>query len=98
MSPHFTKEFTQLLKVNVDNPGRFADLLCTTVDFDYSERHRIVRAISVDQRLQRVLELLRGAFGSVKVARVEKRAKGDVEESRREYYLRRQLKTIERAG
>ena len=26
MSPHFTKEFTQL-KVNVDNPGRFADLL-----------------------------------------------------------------------
>ena len=97
MSPHFTKEFTQLLKVNVDNPGRFADLLCATVDFDYAERHRIVQAISVDQRLQRLLELLRGALDRVKVAQeVEKRAKGDIEESRREYYLRQQLKTIKK--
>ena len=28
-------------------------------DFDYAERHRIVQAISVDQRLQRAPELLR---------------------------------------
>ena len=93
----FHKEFTQLLKVNVDNPGRFADLLCATVDFDYAERHRIVQAISVDQRLQRLLELLRGALDRVKVAQeVEKRAKGDIEESRREYYLLQQLKTIKK--
>jgi ATP-dependent Lon protease len=97
LNPGFTKEFTQLLKVNVDNPGRFADLLCATVDFDYAERHRIVQAVSVDQRLQRVLELLRGALDRVKVAQeVEKRAKGDIEESRREYYLRQQMKTIQK--
>ena len=48
LNPHFTKEFTQLLKVNVDNPGRFADLLCATVDFEYTERHRILQAVSVD--------------------------------------------------
>jgi ATP-dependent Lon protease len=97
LNPSFTKEFTQLLKVNVDNPGRFADLLCATVDFDYAERHRILQAVSVDQRLQRVLELLRGALDRVKVAQeVEKRAKGDIEESRREYYLRQQMKTIQK--
>ncbi|MBV71532.1 MAG: endopeptidase La [Myxococcales bacterium] len=97
LNPNFTKEFTQLLKVNVDNPGRFADLLCATVDFEYAERHRIIQAVSVDQRLQRVLELLRGALDRVKVAQeVEKRAKGDIEESRREYYLRQQMKTIQK--
>ena len=97
LNPHFTKEFTQLLKVNVDNPGRFADLLCATVDFEYTERHRILQAVSVDQRLQRVLELLRAALDRVKVAQeVEKRAKGDIEESRREYYLRQQMKTIQK--
>ena len=62
LNPHCPKEFTQLLKVNVDNPGRFADLLCATVDFEYTERHRLLQAVSVDQRLQRVLELLRAAL------------------------------------
>ncbi|MEE2786966.1 MAG: endopeptidase La [Myxococcota bacterium] len=93
----YPKDLTHLLKVNVDNPARFADLLSASVDFDYAERHRIIQAVAVDQRLQRVLELLRGALDRVKVAQeVEKRAKGDIEESRREYYLRQQLKTIQK--
>ena len=53
MSLRFPKELTQMLKVNIDNPSRFADLLCASVEFDYAERHRIVQAIAVDQRLQR---------------------------------------------
>ena len=85
------------MKVNVDNPARFADLLSSSVDFDYAERHRIIQAVAVDQRLQRVLELLRGALDRVKVAQeVEKRAKGDIESRGREYYLRQQLKTIQK--
>jgi ATP-dependent Lon protease len=46
----------------------------------------------IDQRLQRVLDLLRSELDRIKVAQeVEKRAKGDIEESRREYFLRQQM-------
>lgn len=93
----YPKELIQILKVNVDNPGRFADLLCASVDFEYAEKHRVLQAVSIDQRLQRVTELLREELDRVKVAQdVEKRAKGDIEDSRREYFLRQQLKTIQR--
>ncbi len=96
-SSTYSKELVHILKMNVDNPGRFADLLCASLNVDYAEKQRVLQAVGIDQRMQRVLDLLRGELERVKVAQeVEKRAKGDIEESRREYYLRQQLKTIQR--
>ncbi len=96
-SSAYPKERVHILKMNVDNPGRFADLLCASLNVDYAEKQRVLQAVGIDQRLQRVLDLLRVELERVKVAQeVEKRAKGDIEESRREYYLRQQLKTIQK--
>ncbi|MCA9537975.1 MAG: endopeptidase La [Myxococcales bacterium] len=93
----YSKELIQVLKMNVDRPGRFADLLCSSVNFEYADKQRVLQAVGIDQRLQRVLDQLRSELDRVKVAQeVEKRAKGDIEESRREYFLRQQLKTIQR--
>ncbi len=96
-SSNYPKELIHILKMNVDNPGRFADLLVSRLNFEYAEKQRVLQATSIEPRLQRVIELLRGELDRVKVAQeVEKRAKGDIEESRREYYLRQQLKTIQK--
>ena len=93
----YSKEFVHILKMNVDSPGRFADLLGAALKVDYSEKLRVIEAVGIDQRLQRLLDLLREQLHQAKVAaEVEKRAKGDIEESRREYFLRQQLKTIQR--
>jgi ATP-dependent Lon protease len=96
-SPSYPKELIHILKMNVDSPGRFADLLCSSLNFEYAEKQRVLQAVGIEPRLQRVIELLRGELDRVKVAQeVEKRAKGDIEESRREYFLRQQMKTIQR--
>ncbi|MEZ4435594.1 MAG: endopeptidase La [bacterium] len=97
VSTGYSKELVHIVKMNVDNPGRFADLLCASMNVDYGEKQRVLQAVNIDQRLQRVLDLLRTELDRIKVAQeVEKRAKGDIEESRREYFLRQQLKTIQR--
>lgn len=94
-SPNYPKDLLQVLKMNVEVPGRFADLLCERLAFEYKDKRRVLQAVGVELRLERVLELLRGELDRVKVAQeVEKRAKGDIEASRREYYLRQQMKTI----
>jgi len=96
-SASYPKELIHILKMNVDNPGRFADLMCSSLNFEYAEKQKVLQAVGIEPRLQRVIELLRGELDRVKVAQeVEKRAKGDIEESRREYYLRQQMKTIQR--
>ncbi len=96
-SPSYPKELIHILKMNVDAPGRFADLLCSSLNFEYAEKQRVLQAVGIEPRLQRVIELLRSELDRVKVAQeVEKRAKGDIEESRREYFLRQQMKTIQR--
>ena len=96
-SASYPKELIHILKMNVDNPGRFADLMCSSLNFEYAEKQKVLQAVGIEPRLQRVIELLRGELDRVKVAQeVEKRAKGDIEESRREYFLRQQMKTIQR--
>lgn len=96
-SPNYPKELIHILKMNIDSPGRFADLLCSSLNFEYAEKQKVLQAVGIEPRLQRVIELLRGELDRVKVAQeVEKRAKGDIEESRREYFLRQQMKTIQR--
>ncbi|MCB9547442.1 MAG: endopeptidase La [Myxococcales bacterium] len=89
------KELQQILKTNVDDPGRFADLIGGSLELEYAERLQIIEAVDIDARVEAAVELLKAELDRVKVAQeVEKKAKGDIEESRREYYLRQQMRTI----
>ena len=96
-SAEYQKESVQLLKMNVENPSRFADLVCVALNLEYADRHKALQAVSIEVRLRRVIEMIRGELDRAKVAQdVEKRARGDIEESRREYFLRQQIKTIQK--
>ena len=96
-SDEHPKDLLNMLKTNVDAPARFADLLAGGLEFEYSERLRVLAAVNVEQRLQRVIELIRRESERVRVAQdVEKRARVDIEESRREYFLRQQMRSIQR--
>ena len=95
-SPRYPKELTSLFKVNGSQPGAFADLMTASIEGEYRATSGFA-AVGIDRRLQRVLEMLRAALDRVKVAHeVEKRAKVDIEDSRREYYLRQQMKSIQK--
>ena len=94
-STNYPKELVHILKMNVDSPGRFSDLLCSTIGFEYAEKQKVLQAVGIELRLQRAIDLLKGELDRVRVAQeVEKRARGDIEESRREYFLRQQMKSI----
>jgi ATP-dependent Lon protease len=91
----YSAELLRLLQSNLDDPGRFADLVALTVAFDMNERLRVLEALSVERRLAIVGEMLREKIEFAQIAReIEQRATQDIGKAQREYFLRQQMKAI----
>jgi ATP-dependent Lon protease len=91
----YSAELLRLLQSNMDDPGRFADLVALTVSFDMKERLRVLEELAVERRLATVSEMLREKVEFAQIAReIEKRATEDIGKAQREYFLRQQMKAI----
>ena len=44
-SPRYPKELTSLFKVNIGQPGAFADLMTASIEAEYAERHQVLQAV-----------------------------------------------------
>ncbi|MBM4291443.1 MAG: endopeptidase La [Deltaproteobacteria bacterium] len=95
LSPSFPKERLSPLRVYQDQPEYMLDLLCQAVKLDRSQALLMMREERALARMEHALAWMRGEQERAEVAaEVERRTKLDMEESRKEYYLRQQLKTI----
>jgi ATP-dependent Lon protease len=91
----YSAEILRLLQSNMDDPGRFADLVAMTVAFDMRERLRVLEELSIEKRLAAVAEMLREKVEFAQIAReIEKRATDDIAKAQREFFLRQQMKAI----
>ncbi|MBI5400056.1 endopeptidase La [Candidatus Saganbacteria bacterium] len=82
--------------VNVDNPGRLADLVSSYLTLKVGEKQLILESIKVAKRLEHLSEILDKEIG---VLRVEKELQGKVrkqiERVQKEYYLKEKLRAIQ---
>ncbi len=83
--------------MNMDDPGRLADTITATIDIRTIEKQDVLEAFDVKDRLTRVSDLL---SRQIELLEIEKRISGRVrrqmERTQKEYYLREQLKAIQR--
>ena len=82
--------------VNVDNPGRLADLISSYLSLRVEEKQAILEAASVEKRLQKLSEILEK---EIEVLGVEKKLQGKVrrqiEKVQKEYYLKEKMRAIQ---
>jgi ATP-dependent Lon protease len=82
--------------VNVDNPGRLADLISSYLSLRVEEKQAILEATSVEKRLQKLSEILEK---EIEVLGVEKKLQGKVrrqiEKVQKEYYLKEKMRAIQ---
>lgn len=82
--------------VNVDNPGRLADLIASYLALKVQERQAILEAIDAGERLKKLSEIL---DKEIEVLNVEKKLQGKVrkqiEKIQKEYYLKEKLRAIQ---
>ncbi len=85
-----------ILRMNVADPGRFADLAATNLGFRIADRDEVLQRLDVGQRLRFVLTRMEREVARARVLEdVKKQTEIKIDEHQREFYLRQQLRAIQ---
>lgn len=80
----------------VEDPARLADLAASNLELKVEDAQSVLEIIDVLPRLHRVNELLAKEIEVLTVQQeINTQAKGEIDRSQREFYLRQQLKAIQ---
>ncbi|NBO64062.1 MAG: endopeptidase La [Acidobacteria bacterium] len=80
----------------VEDPARLADLAASNLELKVEDAQSVLEIIDVVPRLHRVNELLAKELEVLTVQQeINTQAKGEIDRSQREFYLRQQLKAIQ---
>ena len=80
----------------VEDPARLADLAASNLDLKVEDAQSVLELLDVTARLHRVNELLAKEIEVLTVQQeINIQAKGEIDRSQREFYLRQQLKAIQ---
>ena len=86
-----------ILASNVDEPGRLADLTAANLDLKVKEAQHLLGVIDPYQRLKKVYELLTKEIEMLDVqSKISSEAKGEMDKLQRNYFLKQQLKAIQK--
>ncbi|RMG72826.1 MAG: endopeptidase La [Nitrospirae bacterium] len=82
---------------NLEEPGRLADLVASNLGLKTEQAQEILEIVDPVQRLKRVSEILNREIELLLVQqKIQSEAKGEIDRTQREYFLREQLKAIQR--
>jgi ATP-dependent Lon protease len=82
---------------NLEHPGRLADLVASHLDLKMEQAQEVLELFDPIQRLKRVGELLSKELEVLEVQhRIQSQAREEMDKTHREYYLREQLKAIQK--
>jgi ATP-dependent Lon protease len=86
-----------IIATNVEEPGRLADLTAANLELKVNEAQAILEITDPVQRLKKVYELLAKELEILDVqSRISTEAKGEMDKLQRQYFLRQQMKAIQK--
>ena len=85
-----------VIATNMEEPGRLADLTASNLDLKVEGAQEILESIDPVERLRRVHELMAKELEVLAMQQeISTQAKGEMDRSQREFFLRQQLKAIQ---
>ncbi len=82
---------------NLDDPGRLADLVASNLGLKAEQAQEVMEILNPTQRLRRVSEMLSREIELLIVQqKIQSEARGEIDKTQREYFLREQLKAIQK--
>jgi len=96
LSPHLPDEL-HVAVMNIDNASRAADLIASNINLSTSEKQDILETYETGSRLQKLIGYLNRELQVLELgSKIQSEVKTELDKSQREYYLREQLKAIQR--
>ncbi|MCS6885458.1 MAG: endopeptidase La [Acidobacteriota bacterium] len=84
------------IAANLEDPGRLADLTASNLDLKVEDAQSVLDLVDQYARLRRINDLLNKEINVLTVQQeINSQAKGEIDRSQREFYLRQQLKAIQ---
>ncbi len=85
-----------VIAANLEDPGRLADLAASNLELKLSEAQSVLETIDPIERLKKVSDLLAREIQVLNLQQeISSQARGEIDRSQREYFLRQQLKAIQ---
>ncbi|MFD0678836.1 MULTISPECIES: endopeptidase La [unclassified Paenibacillus] len=82
---------------DIDEPGRLADVICSHLSLKIKDKQEILETIDVKLRLEKLLSILNNEREVLELERkISQRVKKQMEKTQKEYYLREQMKAIQK--
>jgi ATP-dependent Lon protease len=86
-----------IIATNVEEPGRLADLAAANLELKVKEAQKILELDDSVKRLKKVYELLTKELELLDVqSKISSEAKGEMEKLQKQYFLRQQMKAIQK--
>ena len=94
--PYLPEEL-QLAVMNVDDPSQLAHLIAGALRISTLEKQELLEEVDVGRRLRRLSEILARELEVISLGtQIQSQVESEMQKGQREYYLREQLKAIQR--
>ncbi len=94
--PYLPEEL-QLAVTNIDDPSALAHLIAGSLRIGTDEKQELLEEVDVTRRLRRLSELLARELEVIQLgSRIQSEVESGIEKGQREFYLREQMKAIQR--
>ncbi|MBO8163789.1 MAG: endopeptidase La [Brevibacillus sp.] len=82
---------------DIEDPGRLADVIASHLPLKMKDKQEILETVEVQQRLELLLKILNNEREVLELERkISQRVKKQMEKTQKEYYLREQMKAIQK--
>ncbi|MFQ5648426.1 MAG: endopeptidase La [bacterium] len=96
LAPYLTPEHVMLV-ANTDSPGRLADLIVWNLNIATVEKQAILELVDIKGRLEKLNYILTKELQILELgSKIQSEVQGEINKTQREYYLREQLKAIQK--
>ncbi len=96
LSSRYQEEFS-IIADNIDEPGRLADYIAATLDLKSEDKQVLLETISPTDRLAQLVVSLTKELDLLELeSKIQSDAQGVINQGQREYFLREQMKAIQK--
>ena len=96
LSSRYQEEFS-IIADNIEEPGRLADYIAATLDLKPEDKQILLEAISPTDRLAQLIISLTKELDLLELeSKIQSDAQGVINQGQREYFLREQMKAIQK--
>ncbi len=96
LSPQIPSEASFLVR-SIDNPGVLSDIVASNLGIGVEEKQDLLDTFDTSERMDKVITLLNKEIQVLELSnKIQSEVKGEMDKAQREYFLREQLKAIQK--